>query len=268
MSKISCDVTKDLLASYLDGICSEESKGLVEEHLQDCDSCKRFVEQVREQDLGKDAVKVDYLKQVRRSVKIRAWQGVALAFAMAFAGHPQILYQPFRLMPYYIAMPILMLISAIMFMDSSKESLPSKKEWIIPLLGFALICAILILKVIELCITSEKIAPPRPMVDMGAWLELRYTCIVVLSAVLLIMSFLRLNGRKSVFIISQNIAWLGMNLALSCDKLLYYMEDVTTIQRHVWDNIVILVLEFVVTTALMLVYYHNFKLLRVHGTRK
>lgn len=253
MNRISCDVTRDLLASYLDGICSEESKGLVEEHLQECDSCKRFVEQVREQDLEKDAVKVDYLKRVRRFVKIRAWLGVALALMMAFAGHPHILYQPLDQLLYYIVMPILMLISAVMFMDSSKESVPSKREWILPLLGFALICAALILKVMELGFLSEKIAPPRPMTDMGPWLELRYTCIAVLSAVLLIISFLESKGRKSVFIISQNIAWLGMNLALSCDVLLYHMEDFPTIKSHFWDNIIILVLEFVVMTALMLV---------------
>lgn len=268
MSKISCDVTKDLLASYLDGVCSEESRGLVEEHLQECDSCKRFVEQVREQELGKDAVKVDYLKRVRRFVKIRVWLGVALALVMAFVGHPGILYQPLNLLLYYIAMPILMLISAIMFMDSRKESVPSKKEWILPFLGFALICAELILQAMTFSILSGKIEPPRPMVEMGPWLELRYTCIAVLSATLLILSFLELKGRKSVFIVGQNIAWLGMNLALSCDTLLYHMEDLSTIKNYFWDSLIILVLEFVVMTALMIAFYHYFERLRVHGTGK
>lgn len=268
MSKISCDVTKDLLASYLDGVCSEESKGLVEEHLQECNSCKRFVEQVREQDLGKDAVKVDFLKRVRRFINIRVWLGVALPLAMAFVGHPNILYQPLDLLFYYIVMPILMLISAIVSVDSSKESVPSKREWILPLLGFVLVCAALILQAMTFSILSGKIAPPRPMDEIGSWLELRYTCIAVLSATLLILSFLRLKGRKSVSIVSQNIAWLGMNLALSCDTLLYHIADLSTIKNYFWDSLIILVLEFVVMTALTIAFYHYFERLRVCGTGK
>lgn len=268
MSKISCDVTRDLLASYLDGICSEESRGLVEEHLQECAVCKQFVEQIREKDLGKDAVKMDFFKRMRRSMSIRAWLGVALALAMVFVAHPKILSQPLDLLFYYIAMPILMPVSAIVSADGSKESLPSKWERLLPLLGFALVCAALILQVMSLGIFSEKIAPPRPMVEMGAWLDLRYTCVAVLSVILLILSILRLKGRKSVFIVSQNIAWLGMNLALSCDTLIYHMADFSTINILFWTNFIILVMEFVVMTALMLAFYHIFERLRAYRIRR
>lgn len=38
--KISCEIIKDLLPLYLDGVCSNDSKALIEEHLAECDSCK------------------------------------------------------------------------------------------------------------------------------------------------------------------------------------------------------------------------------------
>lgn len=38
--KISCEIIKDLLPLYYDGICGNDSKALVEEHLTSCDSCK------------------------------------------------------------------------------------------------------------------------------------------------------------------------------------------------------------------------------------
>ena len=38
--KISCEVIKDLLPLYHDGVCSNESKTMVEEHLACCDNCK------------------------------------------------------------------------------------------------------------------------------------------------------------------------------------------------------------------------------------
>lgn len=37
---ISCEIIKDLLPLYHDGVCSNDSKALVEEHLAKCDSCR------------------------------------------------------------------------------------------------------------------------------------------------------------------------------------------------------------------------------------
>ena len=36
---ISCEIIKDLLPLYHDGVCSKESKAMVEEHLAFCESC-------------------------------------------------------------------------------------------------------------------------------------------------------------------------------------------------------------------------------------
>ncbi|RDU23702.1 zf-HC2 domain-containing protein [Anaerosacchariphilus polymeriproducens] len=37
---ISCEIIKDLLPLYHDGVCSKDSKDMVEEHLQQCESCR------------------------------------------------------------------------------------------------------------------------------------------------------------------------------------------------------------------------------------
>ena len=40
MSKISCDIIKDLLPLYIDGVCSYDSIDIIEEHLKDCPICE------------------------------------------------------------------------------------------------------------------------------------------------------------------------------------------------------------------------------------
>ncbi|MFL0584877.1 zf-HC2 domain-containing protein [Solibacillus silvestris] len=40
MSKVSCEIVKDLLPLYYDNVCSDDSKRMVEEHLVYCQSCK------------------------------------------------------------------------------------------------------------------------------------------------------------------------------------------------------------------------------------
>ncbi len=45
--KMSCNVIQDLLPLYCDGACSDESRHLVEEHLQECGECRETYELMR-----------------------------------------------------------------------------------------------------------------------------------------------------------------------------------------------------------------------------
>jgi predicted anti-sigma-YlaC factor YlaD len=38
--KMSCEIIKDLLPLYLDGVCSDDSRTAVEEHLAVCEHCR------------------------------------------------------------------------------------------------------------------------------------------------------------------------------------------------------------------------------------
>lgn len=42
MSKIQCEVVKDLLPLYVDSLVSDTTKGLVEKHLEECSECKAY----------------------------------------------------------------------------------------------------------------------------------------------------------------------------------------------------------------------------------
>ncbi len=53
MNRIPCDVIRDLLPLYIDDVCSEKSKLLVEEHLAECEECRYCLE-----DMKKDLPKV------------------------------------------------------------------------------------------------------------------------------------------------------------------------------------------------------------------
>lgn len=45
--KTSCDIIKDMLPLYVDGVCSEGSRAAVDEHLKDCESCKAELETIK-----------------------------------------------------------------------------------------------------------------------------------------------------------------------------------------------------------------------------
>ena len=49
--KIDCGVIRDLLPLYADDVCSEESRGLVQEHLQECSDCKDMLRRLQETEI-------------------------------------------------------------------------------------------------------------------------------------------------------------------------------------------------------------------------
>ena len=55
--KITCDVIQDLMPSYIDGILSEDSKVLVEEHMGTCQECRKMLEIMKEEQ-GKEQARI------------------------------------------------------------------------------------------------------------------------------------------------------------------------------------------------------------------
>lgn len=66
--KLSCKVIEDILPLYYDGICSEDSAALVEEHLQDCPHCSQILSKLRA-DITAAEKPVDDLKPLKKIQK-------------------------------------------------------------------------------------------------------------------------------------------------------------------------------------------------------
>jgi hypothetical protein len=68
--KNECDIVGDLLFSYNDGILSNTSKELVEEHLKKCDKCKKILEEIKKENDEKNQVKeIDFFKSIKKNIK-------------------------------------------------------------------------------------------------------------------------------------------------------------------------------------------------------
>ncbi len=86
MHEINCNVIRDLLPGYVDGLASEDSRALVQEHVETCESCRAALEAMRAPEPAPAAEKkeIDFLKKNRRrNRRILLWS-VAGALALAF----------------------------------------------------------------------------------------------------------------------------------------------------------------------------------------
>lgn len=69
--KYPCYMIQDLLPLYLDGVCSEESKKAVEQHLSECSACKKLYDAMREAD-GIDRDTYNPERELQKAASFRA----------------------------------------------------------------------------------------------------------------------------------------------------------------------------------------------------
>lgn len=91
--KLNCEVIRDLLPSYIDGLTSQESNRLVEEHLEGCAECREYLKEMQA-DLSAEAAVEKNKKAIRpfgklnRRIKQRivASAGAAVLICVALFG--------------------------------------------------------------------------------------------------------------------------------------------------------------------------------------
>ena len=69
MSKRECDIIKDLLPSYVDEICSEASKEWIEEHLKECEECRKTVSMLRDTEISAKKLEQESLEAGRKVIR-------------------------------------------------------------------------------------------------------------------------------------------------------------------------------------------------------
>ncbi len=122
MRQISCNVIEDLLPSYLEEICSEDTKELVKEHLEECEECSRRVKRMQETQLVSEQMEkaeIDGMKKVRQWVALRGemsfWLMASAVVLFIFAKKIQSADIPVNL-PYAI-LPLFLLVTGFVLRE-------------------------------------------------------------------------------------------------------------------------------------------------------
>lgn len=93
MCVINCDIIKDLIPSYLEGLCSEESKKAVEAHLAACPECRSHLEAIRHIELSTEKSgqgQLNFMKRVKQYYTRKNALGAALLFLFSLMVLPVI----------------------------------------------------------------------------------------------------------------------------------------------------------------------------------
>ena len=78
-----CNIVKDLLPSYIDGLTSKESNIFIENHLSNCTECKKELDYMKKDNESKNAEKeyINYAKKTQS--KFKALKTIAVVFMIS-----------------------------------------------------------------------------------------------------------------------------------------------------------------------------------------
>lgn len=82
----TCEIVGDLLPLYVDGICSEASKAMVEDHAKECERCLASLEGMRSADAERilQAEKSSALERHKRRLDYRIFKSILCATSAAY----------------------------------------------------------------------------------------------------------------------------------------------------------------------------------------
>ena len=90
MSKLPCEVVKDLFPSYIDELTSEVTNDLVKEHTAECEECRRTLERMKSPEAEpKEQVQqkeIDYLKKTRKKNRKNVFVAILVVLAVVLGG--------------------------------------------------------------------------------------------------------------------------------------------------------------------------------------
>lgn len=83
MNEIDCHIVADLMPLYLEGLTSDETNRMIEDHLQSCPNCKRRLEELRRPILKRETSDSEIEKKIAKRLYKMGWLQV-LKFAVLF----------------------------------------------------------------------------------------------------------------------------------------------------------------------------------------
>lgn len=248
MSKVNCEIVRDLIPSYLDGICSQSSREAVEEHVENCGECRESLETLRRTSLGGDRVQqgeLNLMKKVKRHYVRKSMLIVGgMALAMLLFGNLFDFELWYRQNLYYVMFPLVALGTYALLLEYPIGTVKRGKRL---RLGGVSVFGVLygIILAIVLCWKIPVAAAHLEMnaAWLGPFMEFQLTGIVIAELAMFVWfvadSLKNQHALDGLYIISLLGAFMSMVLRLA----LRYMCTSAELQRAVIQMLVIVFVE-------------------------
>lgn len=228
MSNISCNVIRDLLPSYMDGIASKDSVTLIEEHLAECAECRDFKCRLEKPDFHvmHEADSLDYMKKIRRFADLKS----AICFLLVlvtgvfFLEYTRDLH---RTKPFFILVAVMLLCNYLLFFQNGQRQTGKKIKTVIAN-GLSIFLTVYVMLVLQLSIynwlNDRRALFGMDYENLGPFLHNQLLLVIVAEMVIWVRELV-LHIRDAHFsIVSSSFGIIGFYMSL------YYLRMLGTIE--------------------------------------
>lgn len=127
MSKLNCNIISDLLPSYLDNICTKDTKDAVDSHLAQCSQCRNRAQMMRDTDfvsVKAECREIDYMKKIKRNLDNKKTAACLLLAAAALSAAAWLVLDGYRFQQawiYGILPAVLTAVTGMILSDENKK---------------------------------------------------------------------------------------------------------------------------------------------------
>lgn len=237
--KISCNIAKDLMIPYLDGICSDESVKLVDEHIRECSECRKFLENISSDERKKETLELQKIRKMNLIMKIRLIMIFIVPLVLSalifsevrnrFSGNGILPVQIF----YFISMPVLMISFAAAFSETQKIK---SAKCVVPAVISTAAVIFAAVTVTALLVSPLSFTPE--FINTG------FKSVILIEMISLAVYAFSEKTKKSFLL--QSISWLGIYLAATVISVLSVMSDLKTLTCRTVAGFTVLTVEFLI----------------------
>lgn len=257
--KSSCNIIKDLLPSYLDGICSEETKDLVNGHLAQCRECRSLVRVMQDTKMVADKtdyLEIDYMKKVKKRLITKSFLGCLSLTVLVIFGLFSI-FSDHLMLPlwsYYAILPIILTATNMIVPDLTTRS--GKAQKIMFWAGILLTLYGILLTVFSILSVKSWTANGdylfhMPREQVGPFLNMQYYGIALCLAAMYVHGIYRAFQEKAVNLLNMGIYLTGSCLMLAEASILKILTGVDHFIPNTLKVLIYLPLEGSITLFLL-----------------
>lgn len=258
MNKLSCDVIRDLIPTYVDEICSADTKIIVEQHLQECRDCRNLVKMMQETEIVSEesgAKEIDYMRRIKKyhTRKNLICIGILL---LAMVIGIEFYIQNYGMIPlpfYYILAPVWMLLSY--FVSSDYISVNGSTKWKGIMTGIGCILMIYTILLGFLIVLWSKSGSSLSGIQpeqVSTILRIQLFVLIALQLISFVAAWIISirTGNSHIILINMNIAGCCLSLLLSSMlRGLTGLENFVKIRNF---SLTVILLEGIIMTGILL----------------
>lgn len=258
MNNLSCDVIRDLVPTYVDEICSADTKVIVEQHLQECEGCRSLVKMIKETEFVSEEIntkEIDYMKKIKKHLTIKSMICIGLLLCVAVAGIEMSVrnYGDVPLLFYYIIMPVWMAVAYLVSSDYTSTATNTGWKRLMTGVGCGLIIYTILLVFLVVPVAANNDFPFGIQPEQsGKLLYYQLLLLVIIQLASFVATWIISVRTSNAHIILNCITITGCCLALAFISMLRTLTEAENFIQIRNQSLVIILSEGMIMTGLLL----------------